>query len=52
MMQVAWPLIINSSAEMGVIFTISLFLGRLSEAARSRGAEVVSTNGRRVMSFL
>jgi len=28
----AWPLIINSSAEMGVIFTISLYLGRLSNA--------------------
>ena len=28
----AWPLIINGSAEMGVIFVINLFLGRLSEA--------------------
>lgn len=28
----SWPLIINSSAEMGVIFTISFFLGRLSDA--------------------
>ena len=28
----AWPLIINSSAEMGVIFVINLFLGRLSQA--------------------
>lgn len=28
----SWPLIINSSAEMGVIFTISLYLGRLQEA--------------------
>ncbi len=28
----AWPLIINSSAEMGVIFTINLYLGRLSNA--------------------
>lgn len=28
----SWPLIVNSSAEMGVIFTISLFLGRLNEA--------------------
>jgi len=28
----AWPLIINASAEMGVIFVISLFLGRLSNA--------------------
>ena len=30
--QFSWPLIINSSAEMGVIFTISMFLGRLNEA--------------------
>ncbi len=28
----SWPLIINSSAEMGVIFTISIFLGRLDNA--------------------
>jgi Na+-driven multidrug efflux pump len=28
----AWPLIINGSAEMGVILVINLFLGRLSEA--------------------
>jgi hypothetical protein len=28
----SWPLIINSSSEMGVIFTINLFLGRLHEA--------------------
>ena len=28
----SWPLIINSSAEMGVIFAINMFLGRLSEA--------------------
>jgi len=28
----SWPLIINQSAEMGVILTISLFLGRLNEA--------------------
>jgi len=28
----SWPLIINTSAEMGVILTISLFLGRLSNA--------------------
>jgi len=28
----AWPLIINGSAEMGVIFVINLFLGRLGEA--------------------
>ncbi|MEM6499940.1 MAG: hypothetical protein AAF709_24925, partial [Pseudomonadota bacterium] len=28
----SWPLIINTSAEMGVIFTINLFLGRLSNA--------------------
>ncbi|MGE0766154.1 MAG: hypothetical protein AB7L90_06790 [Hyphomicrobiaceae bacterium] len=28
----AWPLIINASAEMGVIFVINLFLGRLSNA--------------------
>ena len=28
----SWPLIINSSAEMGVIFTISIFLGRLENA--------------------
>lgn len=28
----SWPLIVNSSAEMGVIFTISLFLGRLTNA--------------------
>ena len=27
----SWPLIINSSAEMGVIFVINLFLGRLSK---------------------
>lgn len=27
----SWPLIVNSSAEMGVIFTISLYLGRLSK---------------------
>ena len=27
----AWPLIINSSAEMGVILTINLYLGRLSK---------------------
>ncbi len=27
----AWPLIINASAEMGVIFVINLFLGRLSK---------------------
>lgn len=28
----SWPLVINSSAEMGVIFAINLFLGRLTEA--------------------
>ena len=28
----SWPLIINSSAEMGVIFAINLYLGRLQEA--------------------
>jgi len=28
----AWPLIINASAEMGVIFIITLFLGRLTQA--------------------
>lgn len=28
----SWPLIINSSAELGVIFTINLYLGRLSDA--------------------
>ena len=28
----AWPLIINGSAEMGVIFVVNLFLGRLSQA--------------------
>lgn len=28
----SWPLIINASAEMGVIFVINLFLGRLSRA--------------------
>lgn len=28
----SWPLIINASAEMGVIFVINLFLGRLSQA--------------------
>src|SRR5690606_7859913 len=28
----AWPLIVNSSAEMGVIFVINLFLGRLQRA--------------------
>ncbi len=28
----AWPLIINSSAETGVIFVINLFLGRLGKA--------------------
>ena len=28
----SWPLIINSSAEMGVIFAINLYLGRLNEA--------------------
>ncbi|MEM9027942.1 MAG: hypothetical protein AAGC70_06205 [Pseudomonadota bacterium] len=28
----SWPLIINGSAEFGVIFVISLFLGRLSQA--------------------
>lgn len=28
----SWPLIINQSAEMGVIFVVTLFLGRLSEA--------------------
>ncbi|MGD9803518.1 MAG: hypothetical protein AB7E81_18750 [Hyphomicrobiaceae bacterium] len=28
----AWPLIINASAEMGVIFIITLFLGRLTKA--------------------
>jgi hypothetical protein len=28
----AWPLMINQSAEMGVVFTINLFLGRLQEA--------------------
>ncbi|MCB1510331.1 MAG: hypothetical protein KDJ36_05460, partial [Hyphomicrobiaceae bacterium] len=27
----SWPLIINASAEMGVIFVINLFLGRLSQ---------------------
>ncbi|MGI9423570.1 MAG: hypothetical protein ACR2PA_10280 [Hyphomicrobiaceae bacterium] len=30
--QFAWPLIINTSADMGVIFVINLFLGRLSQA--------------------
>jgi progressive ankylosis protein len=30
--QFSWPLIINQSAEMGVVFTINLYLGRLSEA--------------------
>jgi len=28
----SWPLIINASAEMGVIFIINLFLGRLGKA--------------------
>ncbi len=28
----AWPLMVNSSAELGVIFVINLFLGRLSKA--------------------
>ena len=28
----AWPLIVNSSAELGSIFVINLFLGRLSRA--------------------
>ena len=28
----SWPLIINASAEMGVILVISLFLGRLNDA--------------------
>ncbi|MEC8852291.1 MAG: hypothetical protein VXX43_10035, partial [Pseudomonadota bacterium] len=28
----SWPLIINSSAEMGVILAINLFLGRLNDA--------------------
>jgi progressive ankylosis protein len=28
----SWPLIINSSAEMGVIFAINLYLGRLNES--------------------
>lgn len=28
----SWPLIINASAEMGVIFTINLYLGRLTKA--------------------
>ena len=28
----AWPLIINGSAEMGVIFAINLYLGRLNES--------------------
>jgi hypothetical protein len=28
----SWPLIINSSAEMGVIFAINLYLGRLNDA--------------------
>jgi len=28
----SWPLIINSSAEMGTIFVINLYLGRLSNA--------------------
>jgi len=28
----SWPLLVNASAEMGVIFTISLYLGRLSNA--------------------
>jgi len=28
----SWPLIINSSAEMGVIFAINLYLGRLNNA--------------------
>lgn len=28
----SWPLIINGSAEMGVIFVINLFLGRLADA--------------------
>ena len=28
----AWPLIVNSSAEMGVIFAINLYLGRLNES--------------------
>ena len=30
--QFSWPLIINQSAEMGVVFAISLFLGRLNQA--------------------
>lgn len=28
----SWPLIINASAEMGVIFAINLYLGRLNES--------------------
>jgi progressive ankylosis protein len=28
----SWPLIINASAEMGVIFAINLYLGRLTQA--------------------
>ncbi len=28
----SWPLIVNGSAEMGVIFVITLFLGRLTQA--------------------
>ena len=28
----SWPLMINQSAEMGVVFTINLYLGRLTEA--------------------
>lgn len=28
----SWPLMINQSAEMGVVFTVNLFLGRLAEA--------------------
>jgi O-antigen/teichoic acid export membrane protein len=28
----SWPLIVNQSAEMGVIFIITLFLGRLAQA--------------------
>ncbi|MEZ5852553.1 MAG: hypothetical protein R3D68_18120 [Hyphomicrobiaceae bacterium] len=38
----AWPLMINSSAELGVIFVINLFLGRLSKAELAIAAFGVS----------
>ena len=34
----SWPLIVNASAEMGVIFVINLFLGRLSDAEQAIAA--------------